>query len=42
MTAFNLIGLMLIGCFEAEKEAMEKFFKKIKGMMKWHSIRQTK
>lgn len=42
MTGFNLIGLMLIGCFETEKEAVVKFFKKIKGMIKWHSIRQTK
>jgi hypothetical protein len=38
MTPFTLIGLILIGCFETEKEAIVKIFKKIKGMIKWHSI----
>ena len=42
MTGLDLIGLVLICCFETEIEAIGKFFKKIKGMIKWRSIRQTK
>lgn len=42
MTGLDLIGLIFICCFETEIEAIEKFFKKIKEMIKWHSTRQTK